>query len=243
MTLQEILEYYANRLIIQYRVKSKARDTIKCLVDQSVCDGIMAQLKTCFDLDTAVGNQLDILGRIVGVPRNVIGLDLEHTFFSFVRYDEGPVFPDRPGFGHYADDPYPTGLFRRYANTGTYTLTDYELRVLIKLKIVFNTAGSSFKGLKEALFRYFNGDIDIVTNSPIEDNFNFTSYNGVPDSNGFGRYSDSPYPSNHWLRYADYTIMSLTYNVLQVYHNAFEAAIYLNIVPKPAAVGYDVNYI
>jgi hypothetical protein len=72
MTTQEIIEYYANLLIIQYVGKPKAYATIETLVDPVVMDQLPTQVLNGFNLlgdDTAVGIQLDILGKYAGVVR------------------------------------------------------------------------------------------------------------------------------------------------------------------------------
>lgn len=70
MTVRTDLEdYYKNLLIIQYHNKPKARATIAQWVDCMTGDGIMAQLWGAFDVDTAIGAQLDAIGHFVGIGR------------------------------------------------------------------------------------------------------------------------------------------------------------------------------
>lgn len=70
MTVQTDLEdYYKNLLIIQYHDKPKARATIAQWVDCMTGDGIMTQLWDAFDVDTAIGAQLDAIGHFVGIGR------------------------------------------------------------------------------------------------------------------------------------------------------------------------------
>lgn len=160
----DLLTYYADLLIIQYKIKDKARDTIKLLVNQALCDGLLDQEKACFDLDTAEGAQLDIIGRIVGVPRNVYGLDLEHIFFNFTR---AATTPASNGFARSAVPPYPDGILWVRAKTITasiYTLTDYEMLILIRLKILLNTSNSSFYDIINILYQFFPEDISVVDN-------------------------------------------------------------------------------
>ena len=64
-------KYYADLLIIQYHGKPKARSMIEALVDQVLMNQIPQKLEEAFDLETAVGKQLDILGKRLGVTRNV----------------------------------------------------------------------------------------------------------------------------------------------------------------------------
>lgn len=60
--------YYSNLLIMQYHNKPKAKATIEATVGLLPDDLIMEVLNG-FDIETAVGKQLDILGEYVGVDR------------------------------------------------------------------------------------------------------------------------------------------------------------------------------
>lgn len=73
---QAVLEYYANLLILQYRNKPKAREDIKHLVNLYLADGLVFQFQDLLDVDKAVGSWLDLIGKIVGAPRNVPDLGL-----------------------------------------------------------------------------------------------------------------------------------------------------------------------
>jgi len=240
MDIEAIKNYYGGLLIVQYKTKPKAQATVRLLAALPNGDGLLDQEMACFDLNTAVGVQLDILGRIVGVQREVYGLDLSHTFFSFTRYADTP---DSVGFGRYTDNPYSTDLWLRYNNWAVYTLTDFELRTLIKLKIIFNNAYSSLKDLKEGLYAAFAGDIDVSEPSPYgEDIFNFTRYDGTPESYGFGLYTDEPYEGSI-MRYSEYEVMKLDFYYKAIYTNAWAAAEFLGIVPKPMGVAYESHLI
>ena len=67
----EVQEYYANLLILQYRNKPKARDTIKIAANLFLSDGLVFQLEDLLDIDKAKGAWLDLIGKLVGAPRNV----------------------------------------------------------------------------------------------------------------------------------------------------------------------------
>lgn len=77
MTTQELIDYYANLLILQYRDKPKALATVKALAGLALADKIAVELQDAFNLDTAVGKQLDTLGKYVGVTRYGYGFNGE----------------------------------------------------------------------------------------------------------------------------------------------------------------------
>lgn len=151
-----LLEYYSDLLIAQYRTQPNMIATTQLLVAQSLCDGLPQQLQTCFALETAVGAQLNILGDIVGVPRNIFGLDLTHTFFAYTNYVGSPA---AIGFGSYTNTPYSQSLFRSYFDSATYTLTDFEMRTLIQIKILFNNIFSSTKNIVDGLWMIFGDNV------------------------------------------------------------------------------------
>lgn len=73
MTTAEIIAYYANLLILQYRQKPHAYATIQALVKPVIMDQLPTQVQDAFDIDTAVGVQLDTLGKYAGVTRYANG--------------------------------------------------------------------------------------------------------------------------------------------------------------------------
>lgn len=70
MTNQEIIDYYANLLILQYKQKPKAYATIQALVQNVIMDQLPIAVQDAFDIDTAEGVQLDVLGKYAGVVRS-----------------------------------------------------------------------------------------------------------------------------------------------------------------------------
>jgi len=74
MTNAEIIAYYANLLILQYRGQPKAYATISALVDPIVMDQLPVAVQNAFNLidgtGTAIGKQLDTLGKYAGVIRS-----------------------------------------------------------------------------------------------------------------------------------------------------------------------------
>lgn len=169
MTLNEALVYYSDQLIIQYKELPKATETIQCLANNAVCDGLIFSLQDCFNLDTASGQQLTILGRIVNVPRLIFGLDLSHEFFNFTRYSGTPA---SNGFNRWTT-PNDTFLLSRWRTDTSYTATDFEMLALIKLKIMYNNYYTSLGTIKPALYNLFAGAIDVVDNLDTTITYNF----------------------------------------------------------------------
>jgi hypothetical protein len=69
MTDQEIINYYAALLIMQYAGQPKAYATVQTFVSALVANQIFTQVGNGFNIDTAVGVQLDVIGKINGASR------------------------------------------------------------------------------------------------------------------------------------------------------------------------------
>ncbi len=171
---QSILQFYADLLIVQYNGKDKASRTIKLLANQAACDGLAQEEATTFNLDTAIGAQLDILGRIVGVPRNVQGLVIGRDYYNFTTY----ALPASNGFASYADAVYPSDiLWLSYADvsSASYAMTDDEMRIIIRLKIALNTKNSSTKDITEILWDFFGDDVEFIDNKDMTITYNIST--------------------------------------------------------------------
>lgn len=237
--LKGVEDYYANLLIYQYRGQPKAYQTIEMVVNQSLCDGLFFILSSAFNLDTAVGAQLTIIGKIVGVPRNVFGINPYATYFSFTRSQGVPA---SIGFNRASTPVDPDNILRAQVQS-TYTLTDFEMLNLIKLKIIYNNVFSSFSQLKNALYATFNGAIDIVSPDTGKTYFNFTRARGVPPSVGFNRASTPSDPDNI-MRANNYNwLMQLNYTVKQPYYIVAQIAQFLDILPRSMGVFVTVTQI
>jgi len=74
-------EYYSNLLIKQYHNKPKAQGTIQALTT-GVCmayNKILNKLNSSFNIETATGAQLDIIGQIIGRSRIFEGIEFKNT--------------------------------------------------------------------------------------------------------------------------------------------------------------------
>jgi hypothetical protein len=69
MTDAEIKSYYSSLLIMQYSEQPNAVATVQAFVNMLVANQLPATLEDAFTIDTAVGVQLDVLGKYVGADR------------------------------------------------------------------------------------------------------------------------------------------------------------------------------
>lgn len=155
---EDVKNYYADLLILQYHSKPKARETIKIGADLYLGDGVIFQLPAILDIDTAEGSQLDIIGKILDCPRIVQGVYNDLKFFQF-HIDENSY-----GFSTIGE---PTdAVFRNIDNfnKSEYSLPDEDYRFLLKFKAAVNVMRGSEKGIDEALYNTFGGDVLLKNN-------------------------------------------------------------------------------
>lgn len=174
-TVQDLADYYTNLLIIQYNNKPKARATIELFVRALIAEGIFQDVLEAYNLDTAVGVQLDVIGKYVGVDRFYEVFDLV-DFFGLTSYSE--VSPDASakwGFCTYAnfDDPAYNGTLNYKSIISlSNTLPDPDYRILIRLKILQNTENHSHAAIDNAMWKYF-GD-SVVPSSTLNMDITYT---------------------------------------------------------------------
>lgn len=166
--ISDIVDYYANLLIIQYHDKPKAQATIKLMVDELLASGIALDVLNGYNLDTAVGAQLDILGKYIGTDRFFQGNDLT-DMFSLVTYAESthnpntdPIFDGRWGFVTYAnyDSVNENGVLNYFSVlVQDFQLNDDDYRTLLKFKIIKNYSSASHKEIDDELFKFFGTQV------------------------------------------------------------------------------------
>lgn len=81
--LTDIENYYKNLLIIQYHDKPKAQAVVSNWIDCMVGDGLLLQLYNAFNVDTAVGVQLDAIGKFLGIDRSGLSDDDYRLLINF----------------------------------------------------------------------------------------------------------------------------------------------------------------
>ena len=69
--MEQLTKYYTNLLIKQYNNKPKAKASIELLIKNSLLlyVNILNKFIESFNINTALGKQLDIIGSIAGINR------------------------------------------------------------------------------------------------------------------------------------------------------------------------------
>lgn len=160
----ELTEYYKNLLILQYTDLAKAEATIGLLAETVLAQGVAIDVQNAYSIDTAIGTQLDVIGKYVGVNRYFSEIDLQN-YFALVTYAEHAGLPTSPpafGLGTYA-------TFSNYDYNGTLVyadlvtsqnaLSDDNFRTLIKLAILRNNINFSDEEINAGMWSLFAGSI------------------------------------------------------------------------------------
>jgi len=161
-TAEEIIEYYQRLLIAQYYRQPKAIATVGAYVGEVSGDAIYTQTRDAFDLDTAIGKQLDMLGELRGVRRYFFSLDISKTFMAVPSYDDGDK-GSVLGMADYDDPVYPPSWFTmRYDDFISYTLEDEDFRRVIQYLATLHSCDYAYKTLDDLFFRFFGVNANIV---------------------------------------------------------------------------------
>ncbi len=159
ITVEQIVQYYTNLLIIQYKGKPKAEATIALIAEIQAMNNVQFDVESGFDINTAVGKQLDILGKWIGVNRNYQGTDYPDKVFGFTNYTDADS--GQEGFLDYSDYDTKKGTFLTYNEIvgNKQKLNDEDYRIVLRLQIVCNNANMSQSAIDNLLFQYFGNSI------------------------------------------------------------------------------------
>lgn len=169
MTNDELIAYYVSTLIIQYANKTNAPLTVQEVVRMIIIYEVMLGVWNGYNILTAVGTQLDVLGKYVGVTRNVQGsIFFTKNYFWMIKYTDTFPVAGTVGFDTYLADN--GGKFRSYADEfiSTYTLTDDEMRFSIQCAIISNFSNSSIGAYYQLLWQVFGNQVTFSESSNME---------------------------------------------------------------------------
>lgn len=155
---QEIYEFTApvwpSTVISQYANSTKLKKLIGSFSDalntQSLSDSFYTNV---WNIDTASGYGLDVLGRIVGVKRNLyIPGGTSGALFGWGNAGSGAG-----GYSGWDQAPWNTGNNL----TPNYSLTDSDYRRLILVKAFSNISNRSIPSINAGLMTMFSGQGDV----------------------------------------------------------------------------------
>ncbi len=155
----ELIAYYVNLLILQYRTKPKAEAHIQALVSALMLYDVAVAVRDGFDIDTAVGPQMDILGKYLGASRIIYGTAFTRAYFGYSEHGTIAPYLFSPFMRH--GDIIPDVQYYSGAESGTslFALTDVEYRLILKLRILRNTQIPSVYNIDILIAQLFGANI------------------------------------------------------------------------------------
>lgn len=160
-----LIDEYTLLLIKQYWEKPKAKAEIQAKASgwQRIAE-LFQSFETAYDLDAAVGHQLDVLGKIVGIPRLVPAV-IPRIFFGFDNNPNSKGFADR--FNISVESAPFSGRFQpQYTSQ---ELDDNQYRQLIRVKVALNVSSAYIASderisIQDVINQAFRGRAYVVDN-------------------------------------------------------------------------------
>lgn len=157
--LENTVQYYRDLLLYQYINAPKACATIDLLVSQALVDLLPIAVNAAFDIETATGTQLDILGEYIGFDRYVVAL-VPRDYFVLDEYITGPA-------NHYGLTTYADAAANIAVSMSSYVvyldanfaLEDEEYRLLLKLTILLNQSQNSTSEIASTIYTSFGAEL------------------------------------------------------------------------------------
>lgn len=165
-------EYYQQLLIIQYNQKKNAKATIGAMYDTIIPknsvtgNNLLEDIRDAFNLDTAKGVQLDILGYYIGVNRLYQGQNFD-TLSLMGFKDYGGYSTATYGFNtysNYASDMSDGILTYEEMISVSNKLSDDDFRFLLKLKAAQNNCDHSAYSIDTILYTFFKNELFYIDN-------------------------------------------------------------------------------
>jgi hypothetical protein len=179
--LANVVSYYCDLLLLQYKWQIRARANIAIYSKQAVGDLVIQDIDDAFNINTAIGVQLDTLGKYVGVPRNS-GPPEDLPYYGFWDYlVTVPSEQNTNGFRDYTDTAInASAVFYNYSDYGTRNtdLTDAAYRLLIQLKIILNSNNGTLASIQDYLHTFFPGLVALTDNADMT--MTYTIQEGTP---------------------------------------------------------------
>lgn len=160
--IDNLVAAYVRLLVFQYQLP-KAKAQMAIFIKQLLVDGLPLAVRDAYSPNSAVGPQLDVVGKYVGLPRT-IGLPAALPFFGFVRYSGAGN--NYNGFRSYNTGANSAGVFYLYGYHGTRNtaLSDTSYAFMIALQIILNSSDGTLFSIQQYLAALLPGIVTVVDN-------------------------------------------------------------------------------
>ena len=163
MDTPSVVSFYTGLLIMQYASFGNAVGTVQAYVGALIQNQIISQVQSSFNLNTAIGNQLTILGTYRGVSRQIFGLS-QGNFWSLIPYT-APAPNSYYGWATYSG-PAPTSKWLQYSDITAFgtSLSDTQMRRFINFKVLLNSSPLTLQAIDSILYTTFGTYVNLIDN-------------------------------------------------------------------------------
>lgn len=185
ITLTQIQDYYQSLLARQYAGLPKASATIRNYVSQANGENMLSLMIGAFDVKTALGAQLDIIAKYIGVNR-IILVAVSTPFFGF--WDDTVASGSQLNLNGFMDASNPAAfIYAEFLSTlsvlySAQSLSDGNLRTLIALKMISNYGNSSLANINSGLYAFLGMLITAIDNQNMSITYYVSTSIGLPNS-------------------------------------------------------------
>lgn len=154
---QDYLEVARTRVTEQFKNKLIFDKYLELLLsEQKELQQVFKDLMQKRSIETATGAQLDIIGDIVGQPRELIDTALL-SYFAYLGYPDAQPYGDLEGVSK-------GGFYRSLSDplAGNTVLNDEQYRLFIKAKILKNTTNATPNELLNFIKFVFGIDVNLI---------------------------------------------------------------------------------
>jgi hypothetical protein len=169
MDLTNIIKTYVDLLILQYANQPKAKATIELIAKELLADGIYWDSLEAYNIDTAIGKQLDIIGKYIGIDRFYKSAFSSKDLFVFAtknttNYNNVVGFATKNNY-----DYLKSKSFSKFELIGDLSmLSDDAFRLALYFKRMQNNANASYQSINDNLYKIFGNDIVAQTNRTMD---------------------------------------------------------------------------
>lgn len=159
--LDNLVSAYVRLLVFQFQLP-KAQAMCAAFARQALGDGIAADVRDAYEVASAVGPQLDVLGKYIGLPRT-IGAPTPLPWFGFVRAAGGG---NPNGFIRTANSDNRSAVFFRagYQGTRNTALSDNSYSFMLALKIILNSSDGTLASIDKYIQALLPDTVTVVDN-------------------------------------------------------------------------------
>lgn len=159
--LDNLISAYVRLLVFQFKLP-KAQQQVAIMAKQFLMDGLPQQVRDAYNPYTAVGPQLDVVAKYIGLPRT-IGLPAPLPWFGFVLAAGGG---NPNGLISVNDSNNRDVVFYRsgYQGTRNTALSDTSYAFMLALQIILNSSDGTLASIQNYLKALLDGVVTVRDN-------------------------------------------------------------------------------